>query len=1012
MKLHPIFPAGPVGLLRMVGVLVCLAGMLVWVFFKAEAIDPEQHEAHERWIHQVQDLDARTDREMLAIRLELSRHYDTLTGLNAELQAQMNRVVPWPDHLDAEVRQSLDKALGELASKVGDKGQWVDEFKRHHAVLRNSLAYFPVAVGEWLTQESEGRLARWRTPVERYARAILVFAHSPGPASLAQAEQARQALLGPGGEPLAAVAHLVLHGDQIVRRSAQIDDVVRRSFDLGTVNAMDRLRAAYDQAHARVLLRVKLYRWAMYVLGLVLTGYLGVMFSRLERARQRLAVAHDEIRERLSAQAATEMQLRLHSTAFRNSHDGIILTNSQGVIVDVNPAFTRITGWARGEVVGRNPRVLRSGRHDEAFYVSMWQSIRHTGTWSGEVWNRNKFGEIYPELLSISSVRDESGLITHYVGVFSDIRRIKAQESQLTKMAYYDALTDLPNRVLLADRLAQGMAQTRRAGKLMAVAYLDLDGFKPVNDTWGHEAGDKVLVEIARRLKGVLRGGDTAARIGGDEFVVLFLGLEGGHDSQVACQRVLDAVSQPMAVLPDPVQLSASLGVTLYPQDNVDADQLLRHADQAMYLAKQFGKNRSHVFDAHHDRESRTQHDVVQRMNQALDEGELVLYYQPKVSLKTGKLVGCEALIRWQHPERGMLLPLDFLPYIEADELSCRLGNWVIRQALRQLAQWRHSGWMMNVSVNISGRHLQSADFLQDLQQALDMQPDVPPACLELEIQETTGLEDVVKVSEVMEACHRLGVSFAIDDFGTGYSSLTYLQRLPAQTVKIDKSFVKEVLKDPNNLVIVHSVTQLARSLLRNVVAEGVEDADQGRALLQMGCDQAQGDGIGPAMPAEHLRAWLEAWHPPSLWLRLGRSTWGEAVYPMLLAEVEHRSWVAHLAHAIEHDLAPPHEHLDNSHTCRFGRWYDQVPHTFPTLATDPVFHAIREPHERVHALAAEMDRLWRDGLVRQAQAKLPEVRVARDAVLVAIQLLAERHGTRADLPGADNAAHVRYPAP
>lgn len=996
----------------MVGVLACLVSVLVWVFFKAEAINPEQHETYEHWVNRAQDLDAQTDREMLAVRLELTRHYDTLTALAVESQSQIGRLAQWPAYLDDSVRQVLDKTLADVTAKVADKGLLVDEFKRHHAVLRNSLSYFPVAIEEWLVQESPHRSAALRAAVERYGRAILVFAHSPGPAALAQAEQARQTLTGIGGEPPASVAHLMRHGDQVIQRSSQLDDLMRRSFDMGSASALGRLRQTYDVEHASVQRRAKLYRWAMYVLGLMLTGYLAVMFARLERARQRLAFAHGEIRERLAAQAATEMQLRLHSTAFRNSHDGIILTNSQGIIVDVNPAFTRITGWTRSEVVGRNPRLLRSGLHDAVFYTNLWQSIRQTGTWSGEVWNRNKFGEVYPELLSISSVRDESGLITHYVGVFSDIRRIKAQENQLTKMAYYDALTDLPNRVLLADRLEQGMAQTRRSGKLMAVAYLDLDGFKPVNDTWGHEAGDKVLVEIARRLKGVLRGGDTAARIGGDEFVVLFLGLEGAIDSQVACQRVLDAVSQPMAFLAQPVQLSASLGVTHYPPDNVDADQLLRHADQAMYLAKQFGKNRFHVFDAEHDRESRTQHDVVQRMNRALDDQELVLYYQPKVSLKTGKLVGCEALIRWMHPERGMLLPLDFLPYIEVDELSCRLGNWVIRHALRQLSLWRQGGLVLQVSVNISGRHLQSADFVQDLKHALEGQPDVPPSCLQLEILETTGLEDVVKVSEVMEACHRLGVSFAIDDFGTGYSSLTYLQRLPAQTVKIDRSFVKEVLNDPNNLVIVHSVTQLSRSLLRNVVAEGVENADQGRVLLQMGCDQAQGDGIGPAMPAEHLMAWLDAWRPPTLWLRLGRCAWSETVYPMLLAEVEHRSWVAHLAHAIEHDMAPPHEHLENSHTCRFGRWYDQVPHVSPELATDPVFHAIREPHERVHALAAEMDRLWRDGLVRQAQAKLPEIRVARDAVLVAIQLLAERHCTRSELPGTDNAVHVRPTAP
>lgn len=553
---------------------------------------------------------------------------------------------------------------------------------------------------------------------------------------------------------------------------------------------------------------------------------------------------------------------KLHLTAkvFEHTQEGIIITDAQGAVIDVNQAFSKITGYAREEILGRNPRVLQSSHHDAEFYRRMWRAIAGRGFWSGEIWNRNKAGESFPEWLTISSMKNETGQVTHYVGVFSDISLIKQHEKQLEHIAHYDALTGIPNRVLLADRMRQAIAHSNRNRTVFAVCYLDLDGFKQVNDTMGHEAGDRVLVEVTRRIKEVIRGDDTVARLGGDEFVVLLVGMNAVDECFGSLDRLLDAISHPMEIYGKPVALGASIGVTLYRNDGQDIDTLLRYADQAMYVAKQSGKNQYHLYDAEHDQRTRAHHDHLRRIRQGLAQDEFVLHYQPKVDMRSREVMGAEALIRWRHPDRGLLPPSDFLGLIEGSELEIELGEWVISAALAQMERWRQSGLQLSVSINISGRHLQSADFAWKLKRKLLRYPDLPPGCLQIEVLETAALEDIQTVREVIEACRKFGVSFALDDFGTGYSSLSYLGSLPVDVLKIDQSFVRHMLQDKGSHAIVQGVIALSKAFDRQIVAEGVETGELFDALLQLGCEFGQGYGIARPMPADDLPLWRARW--------------------------------------------------------------------------------------------------------------------------------------------------------
>lgn len=571
--------------------------------------------------------------------------------------------------------------------------------------------------------------------------------------------------------------------------------------------------------------------------------------------------------EDITSQKRAEERLQLAASVFAHASEGIVVTDSSGAILDVNDTFARVTGYTREELLGRNPRILKSGLQNDEFYRKMWRSLLESGHWSGEIWNRTKSGELYVEMLSISAICDGNGKVLRYVALFSDVTELKNKQAQLEKIAHYDVLTGLPNRVLLSDRLRQAMSLARRRKQLLAVAFLDLDGFKEINDNYGHVVGDQLLRALASRMKFVLREGDTIARLGGDEFVALLLDLPDTDAALPVLNRLLDVASRKVRVESLSLRVSSSIGVAYYSHsEEIDADQLLRQADQAMYQAKTAGKNRFHFFDPMQASAARSRHESLERIQNALAKCQFVLHYQPKVNMRTGQVVGVEALLRMQHPERGLLFPDAFLPAIEDHPLAVEVGAWGVRSVLEQMETWQGIGLDLPVSVNISSIQLQHPDFVARLQSKLEAHPHIEPANLELEVLETSALQDVIQASEVLEACHRLGVSIALDDFGTGYSSLTYLKRLPAHVIKIDRSFVSGMVDDPEDLAIVEGVLSLAKAFGRKVIAEGVETPEHGLMLLQLGCEIAQGYGIARPMPASDLPAWLATWRPDPRW--------------------------------------------------------------------------------------------------------------------------------------------------
>ena len=586
----------------------------------------------------------------------------------------------------------------------------------------------------------------------------------------------------------------------------------------------------------------------------------------------------------------------------------------------------------------------------------------------------------------------EDGRIYALCGISTDISALKEREAHLKHIAHYDVLTMLPNRVLLADRLHQAMVQSRRRHRLLAVVYLDLDGFKAINDRHGHGVGDQLLVALSARMKQTLRDSDTLARLGGDEFIAVLLDLSDRADSVPMITRLLAAAAQPVQIDDLVLNASASLGVTFYPQaDDVDADQLLRQADQAMYQAKLAGKNRYHFFDAEKDRSARGMHESLEHIRQALERRQFVLHYQPKVNMRTGEIIGVEALVRWQHTERGVLPPGAFLPVIENHPLAIRLGEWVIEEVLNQMEAWQACGLRLPVSINVGARQLLQPSFSAHLHDSLWRHREIRPEQVEIEILETSALEDLVQVSKVIEGCKAIGVRFSLDDFGTGYSSLSYLKRLPVDQLKIDRSFVSDMLDDPDDLTILDGVLSLATAFGRQVIAEGVETEEHGSMLLRLGCELAQGYGIARPMPAGEIESWIRQWRPNATWRTIAPvpREW----LPLLYAVAEHRSWNKALDdHMAEGGAGLPQIHQK----CRFEAWWHS--------AGSQVLVEERESLAEAEALHRRIHHLMRLCAVQDEREGVEGVEDARKELRIAVDEFIARilHALDASSEGKD----------
>ena len=537
-------------------------------------------------------------------------------------------------------------------------------------------------------------------------------------------------------------------------------------------------------------------------------------------------------------------------------------TDLAGNITYVNEQFCTISGYSAQELLGQNHRILNSEQHPAEFFIDMWQSISRGQVWRGEICNRSKDGRLYWVESTIVPMFDAANQrVEKYVSIRFDVSEKRTLMQTLQCRAERDELTGLPNRFLLSERLEQAIAAVQRYHGTLAVGMLDLDGFKLINDRYGHATGDRLLVAVADRLKQIMRGEDTLARLGGDEFV-LVLRVQDTEELESAMRRILSALSSAYTIDGIGIHISASIGVTLYPNDNEDAETLLRHADQAMYKAKQRGRDCFHLFDVSLDKKAKTAFETVIRVSEALHNGELCLYYQPKINLNSGAVIGFEALLRWQHPQEGLIPPLDFLPLVEQTDLIVEIGEWVIDQALNQIGRWAALGHTWSVSVNIAALHFQRADFTETLKSLLACHPNVAPQMLDIEIVESVVLENIQHVSKRLIACQDLGVTFSLDDFGAGYSSLSYLKQLPTQSIKIDQSFIRHILDDKDSLVLTKAIIGLAKSFNREVIAEGVETVEQGVLLMRLGCDVAQGYGIAKPMPVEQVSRWVAQFVP------------------------------------------------------------------------------------------------------------------------------------------------------
>jgi diguanylate cyclase (GGDEF)-like protein/PAS domain S-box-containing protein len=556
------------------------------------------------------------------------------------------------------------------------------------------------------------------------------------------------------------------------------------------------------------------------------------------------------------------------------SLDPLVTISPEGKITDVNAAMEEATGWSRDKLIGTDvenyftdPMAARAG----------YQQVFRNGLvrdYALEI--RHRDGHVTPVLYNAAVYRDDTGRVAGIFAAARDITNIKQAEeyinalhlakAQLQELAHHDPLTHLPNRRLLDDRLHQAIAQNLRTDRMIAICYLDLDGFKPVNDQLGHEVGDQLLIEVASRLLSIVRAGDTVARIGGDEFVLLLSELTSLEECKQILARLLDVITAPYSNCDaQQFKISASIGVTLFPQDTADQDTLLRHADQAMYTAKQNGRNCYRLFDLLLERQLADKREMLERIRQGLASNEFCLYFQPQVDFDRKALVGTEALIRWQHPTMGLLEPAEFLPAVENDDLALVMGNWVIREALRQMQIWRREGINLQVSINTFARQLCKPDFVASLQQILSEYPDVPPSQLQIEITETTILPELPVVQQIITDCQQLGVGFSVDDFGTGYSSLIYLRHLSAMELKIDQSFVRDMLTNHEDQDIIEGIIALGRSFHRSVIAEGVETTEQIHRLLELGCEAMQGYGIARPMPSEQIVTWVRDFQPAQL---------------------------------------------------------------------------------------------------------------------------------------------------
>lgn len=568
-------------------------------------------------------------------------------------------------------------------------------------------------------------------------------------------------------------------------------------------------------------------------------------------ARLRELLAH-----RSEALQQSIHNLRLIEQLINASLEGVLITDAQGAIQSVNPAFVEITGYQPEEVIGRNPNVLSSGRHGHDFYVNMWRDLKTRGRWQGEIWNRNKFGVVYPEWLNISAITDDQGQVTHYAAIFHDLTEVKRSEARIQRLASFDHVTGLSNRRLFMERVEQSIDYARDQRRRFAVLALDMDMFKRINDRFGHDAGDEVLRTLAGRIQGALQPLDMASRPGGDEFAIILADIcDESLDGRI--ERITRVLSNPVMIGASEVRVTASIGVAVYPDDADNVDGLMRSAEAALQQSKDLGRNSFSYFSPELHRQRRSHYLIGTRLHEALEKNELSLVYQPKIDLASGEVAGVEALVRWRNSDLGQVPPDQFIPMAEDMGLISQIGHWVLREAASQARRWQDAGAPLPVAVNLSARQFQQGNVVGLIGTILKEQA-LEPRWLSIELTESSFLHNAEQTAEILRALRSRGIGISIDDFGTGYSSLSYIRTMTLDQLKIDRSFVINITGEERDRQLVRAIIAMSQALGLSVVAEGVETPEQLELLAELGCDQVQGYLVCRPLPAEALEQWYE----------------------------------------------------------------------------------------------------------------------------------------------------------
>lgn len=616
------------------------------------------------------------------------------------------------------------------------------------------------------------------------------------------------------------------------------------------------------------------YNWfylnlAFFVAGIVILVYLSLWagasitkgIRRLEQSSRKLKLANNRLNRTVEELTKAGEQLQLAAQVFEESREAITITDSEANIITVNEAFTRITGYLPEEVAGKNPKILQSGRHGLEFYRSMWASITKHGHWQGEIWNKRKNGEIYPERLSISAVTNQSQETTHYIAVFSDATDDVRSAEKIQRLAYYDTLTSLPNRILLMDRLELAIAHAKRSGCKCAVLFLDMDHFKNINDALGHSLGDQLLASVATRLRECVREGDTVARMGGDEFVVILDDITETNGVLLVAQKVLQFLSEPHDIDGRSIHATPSIGISIYPDDGADKETLIMHADAAMYHAKENGRNDFQFFIPSMKAKVTERLFIESDLRNALEQKQFILHYQPQVDIATGKIVGAEALVRWNHPVAGFVSPAKFIPIAEESGLIIPLGEWILHEACQQNLKWQEAGFPpISIAVNLSAVQFRQKNLCQSIAKVLK-NTGLEPHYLELELTEGLIMSNADSTINTLNDFKATGIRISIDDFGTGYSSLSYLKHFPIDYLKIDQSFIRDITTDPDNAAITTAIINMARGLNLRTIAEGVETSEQLKFLRLHSCDVVQGYYFSKPVPAAEFTDILQMSH-------------------------------------------------------------------------------------------------------------------------------------------------------